>query len=310
MRIRRLRPVTPLQRVLRWPRGQWPAGALAALVLLATDACGWKPAPLVRYPSSPKVLVAHAGGAVDGIPYTNSRTAFDRSCARGFRLFEVDLLWTSDARVVLLHDWEDSFVRLFGAPKGRRSLADLRALHMRGDLGLLTMEDLADWLERHHDAFLVTDIKERNVETLALMARRWPELRHRVFPQIYQTEEYEPVCALGYLRILFTLYLSPATDDEVVRFAEDHELYGVTMWAARANNGRFVERLRATGVPVYAHTVNDWGRAETLLSRGVRGLYTDTLEPAELLLHVGRRPTIQTSPERRRRILALGVTPS
>ena len=62
--------------------------------------------------------IAHAGGGIGGASYTNSRDAFDANYRRGFRFFETDLNWTSDDQLVLIHDWEASFVDHFSKSKG------------------------------------------------------------------------------------------------------------------------------------------------------------------------------------------------
>lgn len=260
--------------------GPWKL-ALCSLAVMA--ACQRGPSPSLTPRSAvPYAFVAHAGGAVGGLPYTNSRQALDGSWKRGFRLFEVDLSWTSDGKLVLLHDWGPTVQRVWGAPEGRRTLADFEALRMTAGLTPLDLEGLDAWVSDHQGARIVSDVKERNVEVLRIVAGRHPSLARRLVPQIYGFQEYEPVRSMGYLSIILTLYLSDATDDEVVAFAGRHKLLAVTMWAARARAGHFVERLAAIGVPVYVHTINDRAKAESLFSLGVRGIYTDVLEPANL----------------------------
>jgi len=257
-----------------------------SLALLAACQRGPSP-PLALGAAVPHALVAHAGGAVGGLPYTNSRQALDGSWERGFRLFEVDLSWTSDGKLVLLHDWGPNLQRVWGAPEGRLTLAAFQALRTTAGLTPLDLGGLDAWVSGHPGARIVSDVKERNVEALRVVTTRHPSLARRLVPQIYGFQEYEPVRSMGYLSIILTLYLSDATDDEVVAFARKHKLLAVTMWPARARAERFVERLAAIGVPVYAHTVNDRARAEALFSLGVHGIYTDELEPANF---PARRP--------------------
>jgi len=265
------------------PRGCVRAWMLALSSLALTTACQRRPSqPFTLSAGVPHALVAHAGGAVGGLPYTNSRQALDASWERGFRLFEIDLSWTTDGKLVLLHDWGPTLHRLCAAPEGPRTLADFHALRMTAGLTALDVQGLETWVRDHPGARIVSDVKGHNVEALRIVATDHPALARRLVPQIYGFREYEPVRSMGYLSIILTLYLSDATDDEVVAFAERHKLLGVTMWPARARNGHFVDRLAAVGVPVYVHTINDWAKAEPLFSLGVHGIYTDLLEPAKL----------------------------
>ena len=51
-------------------------------------------------------VVAHALGSIEGIAYTNSKEALVNSYQNGFRLFECDLIMTSDGQIVACHDWD------------------------------------------------------------------------------------------------------------------------------------------------------------------------------------------------------------
>ena len=51
------------------------------------------------------LLIAHAGGGIDGRKYTNSLEAVENSLKAGFDAFELDLLLSSDSILVAAHDW-------------------------------------------------------------------------------------------------------------------------------------------------------------------------------------------------------------
>ncbi len=59
-------------------------------------------------------LIAHAGGIGNQRTDTNSLEALDASVGRGHTAIEVDLSWTTDGRLVLLHDWDETLTGLFG----------------------------------------------------------------------------------------------------------------------------------------------------------------------------------------------------
>jgi glycerophosphoryl diester phosphodiesterase len=54
--------------------------------------------------ASPSAYIAHALGSVDGYVYTNTVEAFEESYAKGFRLFECDLVLLRDGTVLVAHD--------------------------------------------------------------------------------------------------------------------------------------------------------------------------------------------------------------
>jgi glycerophosphoryl diester phosphodiesterase len=226
-------------------------------------------------------LVAHAGGEVNGVSFTNSESALDASYARGFRTFEVDFNWTTDGTLVLVHDWEESVERVFDAPCGRRSLAEFRQLRMAGGFRQMTAGDLEAWLGSHPDAYLITDVKERNLDALAQIADEAPGLLPRIIPQIYAFSEYEPVRALGYKHVILGLYRVQETDADIVSWVAEHPLYAVSIWKPQAL-GAIVKQLSRLGTPVYAHTENRLDQASYLIANGVAGIYTDSVTPQEL----------------------------
>jgi len=239
--------------------------------------------PASRCPDLPQgrpapVMIAHAGGSVDGRTYTNSLEALDLHYSRGCRLFEVDFDWTSDGALVLLHDWNANAARIFGgAFAGRWHGRDETLAAPRLD-GLTTLDDdgLARWSAAHPDARIVTDIKWDNLKALARLRGVVPGAVDRLVVQIYGFEEFEPVAALGFTSIVLTLYRTDAGDDQVVAFCRGHRLDAVAMSADRALAG-LAGRLAAERVPVWVHTVNSPIHLRALSDCGVTGFYSDHL---------------------------------
>ncbi len=251
---------------------------LTATILLAVaPACSDRPP--VR--ETPPTLIAHAGGIGNHRVYTNSLEALDHSVAAGHTLIEIDLSWTSDDHLVLVHDWDREFVRIFDREPGQLSRTDFLAAESPWGITQLSLDDLEPFLRGNPGVALVTDIKERNLEGLTRIVDRYPKLRHRFVPQIYHPEEMDRVEALGFERIIFTLYMTELPDSEIVSFAESAGLWAVTMPPGRARSGDLAARLASSGTPVYVHTINDRLTMEALRRVGVFGIYTDWLAPSD-----------------------------
>lgn len=241
----------------------------------------------VRYPANPvpppffSGNVAHAGGGFEGRTYTNSREALEFNYQRGFRLFEVDLEWTSDGHIVLVHDWREEMATVPGAGGAGgmpASHSDFLARKSGSGPTRLDLAGLADWVESHPDAFVITDVKSRNLEALRLIWKNHPGIRKRVVPQIYRFREYAPARAIGFGAIILALYESGYPDGPVEAFVRRHPLSGVNMPAERGASP-LAANLSGFGIPVYAHTVNDAETARLLRNNGVSAVYTDFLPP-------------------------------
>jgi glycerophosphoryl diester phosphodiesterase len=227
----------------------------------------------------PPRYIAHAGGIGNHRTYTNSLEALNNSVARGHTAIEIDFSWTSDDHLVLVHDWDREFERLFDRLPGRLTLAEFRLTPSAYGLTHLILEDLESWLLDNPEVLVITDIKERNTEGLRLIAEEYPEHRHRFVPQIYRPESYIEVRELGYDHVVFSLYRTDLSDRQVIEFAIANPLFGVTMPVRRAREGTLPAELAANGVRVFVHTVNDYPTANGLRTEGVYGVYTDWLSP-------------------------------
>lgn len=105
----------------------------------------------------PTRYIAHAGGEIDGHRYTNSLEALNLNYALGFRIFEIDIIKTSDGQLVCAHDW-DSW-KSFTGFKGKTpvTLNEFLKHKIRNKHTPLSLEMLHEWFKKHPDAKLLTD---------------------------------------------------------------------------------------------------------------------------------------------------------
>jgi hypothetical protein len=98
-----------------------------------------------KKPDYTDFFIAHAGGAIDGITYTNSLEAMNLSYSKGCRLFELDLRETTDGKLVATHDGinvtETEFMNTF----------------IHGKYTPMNMDAINNWFQEHLDAILITD---------------------------------------------------------------------------------------------------------------------------------------------------------
>lgn len=255
-----------------------------AVVAPAKDAIKAKDSGRVELPFS----IIHAGGFIKGISYTNSLQALDNSLSRGFNFIEIDFVWTNDRQLVLLHDWEETVTKLFNVQPKIYSLKEFNSFTMIEELKQLNFDDLTNWLIRHPDIFIVTDIKWDNVYALTYISRHYSKIKTQLIPQIYYFEEYDKVKSLGYENIIFTLVKSdwsdgkmpaknPYSDEEIIEFIQKYPVSAVTISKERAMTS-LVQKLNRAGVFIYVYVVNQIKEMKELSIKGVDGFYTDIPE--------------------------------
>lgn len=226
--------------------------------------------------------VAHAGGGIDESTYTNSIEALNSSSEKGFKYFEIDFSFTKDDQLVCLHDWKGSFERAFGIKAdGKVSLDEFNYLaENRSKYQLCTVYSLAAWMRENPDAFIVTDVKERNIEALKIFLEILPDSKTRVIPQVYYPENIQIVKNMGFEKIIWTLYKYKRSNAEVVNWVEQSPTnLAITMSKKRAES-HLPSQLAKLKVPTYVHTINSSEDAVKYMDLfGISEIYTDFLPP-------------------------------
>ena len=214
------------------------------------------------------LAIAHAGGALGGVPYTNSLEALDASYAAGFRWFEMDFLRTADGFLACRHDWRDFGHR---APSLHGLRDALAPRYTPADA-----ESLSAWMAAHPDAILVTDVKEEDqLPVLADLLEAGLDPARTVV-QLFTPGEDGAVARLGFPRRSLILYRTRAKARTLAAFAAAARPVAIAQSAAEAWAGT---RLRGVDAPWWAYTINDPREAAHLARLGCTGIFTDTLRP-------------------------------
>lgn len=224
-----------------------------------------------------KYLIAHAGGSVYGLSYTNSLEAIEKAYKNGFRYIELDFQLTSDGHIVLIHDWDNMVELLFDMEARQLSHQEFKTLDTILDLSLLDIEDLILWLKDHKDVKIVMDTKSDMFKVLDYIGEKHPDEKDSFIVQIYNPKEYSQVKNLGYDKIIYSLSRTKNSDDKIMDFVEKADLYAVAIPSRRAYTG-LARRVKKAGVKAYAYTVNDYWTYKKLVDYHIQGLYTDNFE--------------------------------
>ena len=226
--------------------------------------------------------VAHAGGGISNQTYTNSFEALNSNIKKGFQYFELDFIFTSDHRLVCLHDWKDNFNRIFGFKTDKRlTLNEFELLiKTKSKITPCTIDILSEWMINNPTAYIITDIKERNIKGLKILLERIPEAKSRIIPQIYFPENFIKIKELGFEQVIWTLYRYSGSNKQVLEWVD--KFYGpfaITMPKERSKS-RLSKKLKNRHIPTYVHTINSKRIKDNLLNNfSVTEIYTDFLFP-------------------------------
>lgn len=231
-----------------------------------------------------QLLVAHAMGTIattttDGTG-TNSLEAFLYSYEQGFRIFETDIVITKDDQAFMLHDGTEPLIGLEAGQTYRSvSSSEIIGKKFRNAFTILSWHDALELLVKYPDVSFVLDIKDEFAKTLEILSSdplfAVDSIKRGIVPQVYQEEDMRVVQSYLFNDVIFTLYRTNLTDEEVVALVDKYpEITVVTMWWDKRYNDNLAILLRDRGVGTYVHTPNKKKDVRSFLNKGI-GVYTD-----------------------------------
>lgn len=220
-------------------------------------------------------FVAHAGGAVNGRTYTNSLEALQQNYAKGFRIFELDFIKTSDSAYVAAHDWEHwaKNTQYSGA------LPPSRQQFMESPIDTLTpldMNGVNNWFEKHSDAILVTDKVNRPLDFVPNF-----RYRNRLMMELFSLKALKEAQQLEIRGVLASEGVLKRSRGNVITLFNDLDVNYVAISRRIIKDElSLLKKLRDAGIKTYVFHVNfDKGRDENFVVENemdyVYGMYAD-----------------------------------
>ena len=229
-------------------------------------------------------LIAHGGGFIEGYETTNSVEAVLKSIAEGYEIIELDLDFSRDGKLIMIHDWNRTAWSYFGVYfNGRLTESEFEKIFINGKFHTLTFDRLTGILDKAEGVRVITDVKDDNIKALTEIAVKYPDYKNRIIPQIYSYDQYITVKSLGFGDIILTLYAMPDLNyEELLNFIRNHDLFAVTVGDVHEYLIPDLKtKLAKDGVTVYYHPVYDFETAVSVMGAGVYGIYANKIVPAD-----------------------------
>jgi glycerophosphoryl diester phosphodiesterase len=223
-------------------------------------------------------LVAHACGVYNNQTYPNSLEAFELSYGLGFRIFEIDLTFSSDGIFFCYH----------GDGSNLSFEANTQKIKKEGKGTALKFEDLCNLLLKFQDVYFITDTKKKSVEgykpQFDYMSNVIMSIDEKLFERFIIMFYNEQMFLYLRQNYKFTTYLyslnhirTSEQETGAIKFVSEHKIPSVTMWEAQVKS-EFVKGLTDAGALVFTHIVDNVDNAKKWFEAGVYGLYTNTLQ--------------------------------
>lgn len=234
----------------------------------------------VAFESTIDRYIAHAGGIIGGVKYTNSKEALDYSYDQGFRLFELDIIETSDGALVAAHDWrhwtkETNY--LGEVPVTRKEFMKHK---VRGTYTPMDMESINKWFEEHPDAILVTD----KINDPLKFSEQFAD-RKRLVMELFSLQAVEKALEIGVTPMVSFEVIGQIKGD-VISYLINNKIENIAMTRrAIGTQKNLLKKFRENNIKVFVYQVNfEPGRDEEYVYTNelgvVYGMYADKWIPA------------------------------
>lgn len=162
-------------------------------------------------------VISHAGGEIEGHIYTNSLEAWNHSYSRGDRVFDADLIFTSDSVLVVRHDWWENLEQTSERMNQHNTRIDVKGMqrfkHVEnmplaykefkdnkifGRYTPMSASDMLLYMHNHQDLYIAADAKDdvlRVYKELICLAQELNivDVLDRIIVNIYEYEMYDSI---------------------------------------------------------------------------------------------------------------------
>lgn len=247
---------------------------------------------VLKAPPQPYVI-AHAMGGIDSNTYTNCLEAFQANYAAGHRIFEIDLHFTSDGKLVLWHSWDYQFCSRH-TPGVKPSYKQFMGAKIYDRYTPLDLKKLLKLMAAYPDIRIILDGKygkldtaKRQYKQIVSTARdlKLTKVLNRITAEIYNESMYTAVKKIynfpEYMLALYKMFDSKPTEAAFRSVAEYCGRKGISTIVMDAMwwNPNFVDIAADCGVKLALYTVNDPAQAQDFFDAGVIALFSDFLPP-------------------------------
>jgi len=219
--------------------------------------------------------IAHAGGEVNGVKSTNTKEALDQNYEKGFRLFELDIIETTDGKFVAAHDWNmwSRFTDYGGELPV--SLAEFKKHKIYGKYNTLDMQGINSWFAAHPDAILITD----KINEPVRFASKFVD-KSRLIMELFSPMALEEASRNNISAMISQKPLTELSGDKISYLIANKIKHVAISRRIIARKTRFLQELQKQGIRVYVYHVNfDPGKDEKYVLENeiglVYGMYAD-----------------------------------
>ncbi|WP_372385290.1 glycerophosphodiester phosphodiesterase family protein [Vibrio sp. BS-M-Sm-2] len=224
-------------------------------------------------------LIAHAGGGIDGLKYTNSLEAVEKSIENGFKMIELDLLVSSDGKIVAVHDWNSFHLMTNSNKNGPIASEEFELKTINDNYHTLNISEAIEILSEN-EVILVTD----KIENLELLSKSIID-KDKSIVEVFSLKKYNEAIKLGFNNVALNIDLNTPL---IIDWIELNKIRTVTYrgdnLSSLGNEYKKAITLSNMGISAMIYSSNDLD-LDTIKAYGIVNfaIYVDFVLPSDEL---------------------------
>ena len=149
-----------------------------------------------------RTIIAHAGGNIDSLCYTNSREAVLHAIDCGVKYIELDIVISPEGEPLAFHSSEDMIDTIYSCDPPH--ISEFTTAPLRGKNGKtytpLTWREINEIFLAHPDLILVAD----KTDDPDVLEKYFPKLKKRMIVECFSMERYKEVTKRGFRQAMLS----------------------------------------------------------------------------------------------------------
>lgn len=216
------------------------------------------------------MLIAHGGGGINNLTYTNSLEAINKSIESGYKFIEIDLLETSDNKLVGAHDW-DYFKKISNCCNSKEipKLKDFKNYKIHNSYTTVDYNIINDIFMSNDDLILVTD-KTNNFD---LINSLFTFDKKRIIVEIFGRENYFKAIKNNIKNPMYSANINE------IDFIKKYNIKLIAIHSKDyVENKEIYKNLSLNGTLIFVYSTNDVNFYEENKDI-IRSFYSDFIDP-------------------------------
>lgn len=246
-------------------------------------------------------FVSHSGGGIQGKLYSNSLEAWNLSYENGNRVFDADLMFTTDGEIVLRHENNDNLeLNEKRISESVFTITDTGCLEITTEDYPLTfkefmnskiyskytplsLENMIDYMYDHKDLYVSVDSKD-NVKKLyqkiydTALAKNKQEILDRIIVSVYDQKSYKDIKKIyNFKNYNMRQYINnPQNYYELAKFCIENNIHVINI-SKKFITDNEIKLLEEKGIHVYVAVIDYISDLNYYKDKGASGVITNWL---------------------------------